>query len=151
MGDELSELIDTAMYKESAAQAFYIAAQKKSDDPGAVSLMKELAGEELHHSRELQKLKDKGLKAAAWHRNKVPNLMISEYLTGSDSAEGAGLQDLIITAMKREQQAVEFYSNMMAVMREESAKRLCQSLVQWELSHKLKLELLYDGLFYKED
>ncbi len=150
MSDELAELLDTAIYKEIEAQSLYLAGQKKTQDPGAVSLMKELAKEELHHSGELKKLKDKGLKKSDWHQQKVPDLKISEYLTGDDSIEGAGLQDLLIFAMKREQQSVEFYSKMMGVARDETAKHLCESLVQWELHHKLRLELLYDGLFYKE-
>ncbi len=150
MPDDLTELWDTAIYKEIESQALYLAGQKKTQDPGAKSLMKELAKEELHHSEELKKLKDKGVKKGAWHQKRVPDLKISEYLTGDGLIEGGGLQDLLIFAMKREQQSVEFYSRMMGVMRDEAAKHLCESLVQWELHHKLKLELLYDGLFYKE-
>jgi len=40
---------------------------------------------------------------------------------------------------------------MMGIMRGESAKRLCERLVQEELKHKLKLETLYDDLFYGLD
>lgn len=74
--------------------------------------------------------------------------MISEYLTGSDTLEGAGLQDTLIFAIKREQQSIEFYSKMMGVIRDETAKPLCQRLVREELKHKLKLEMFYDDLFY---
>ena len=77
--------------------------------------------------------------------------MISEHLTGGDKLEGAGLQDTLIFAMKREQQAVEFYSNMMSVVKDKAAKQLCQKLVTEELKHKLKLETLYDDMFYTED
>ena len=45
MRDELTELLDTAIYKEIASQAFYIAGQDKTNDPAAKALMKELAGE----------------------------------------------------------------------------------------------------------
>ncbi len=151
MSDELSELLETAIYKEIEAQALYSAGQKKTQDPGAVSLMKELAKEELRHAEELKRLKDKGLKKNAWHQKRVPDLKIAEYLTAADSVEGAGLQELLVFAMKREQQSVEFYSRMMTAMRNEEAKRLCEGLAQWELRHKLRLELLYEGLFYKED
>jgi hypothetical protein len=40
---------------------------------------------------------------------------------------------------------------MMSVLRDQDAKSLCQSLVQEELKHKLKLETYYDDLFYGED
>lgn len=151
MADELAELLDTAIYREIASQAFYIAGQKKTDDPGAIALMQELAQGELGHSQSLKSLKEKGLKGQFWHREQVPNLMISEYLTAPDSVEGAGLQDLLIFAMKREQQAVEFYSRMMGALSDLSAKQLCQGLVHEELKHKLRLEIFYDNLFYRKD
>lgn len=151
MSDELIELLDTAIYKEIASQAFYIAGQTKIQDPGAKALMKELAEEELKHSRWLKNLKEKGLDEGNWHRDEVPNLMISQYLTGGETLEGAGLQDTLVFAMKREQQSIEFYSILMSVMRDETAKRLCERLVHEELRHKLKLEIFYDDLFYGED
>lgn len=151
MSDELTELLDAAMYKEIASQAFYIAGQNKTQDPGAKALMKELAEEEQKHLQWLKNLKERGLGKRGWHQEKVPNLMISEYLTGGDILEGAGLQDTLVFSMKREQQAVEFYSKMMGVIRDETAKHLCERLVHEELKHKLRLETFYDDLFYSED
>ncbi len=151
MPDELAELLDTAIYREIASQAFYIAGQSKTQDPGARALLKELAREELKHSRWLKSFKEKGLAKRGWHQGKVSNLMISEYLTGGDTLEGAGLQDALTLAIKREHQAVEFYSRMMSVMRDETARHLCQRLAHEELKHKLKLETFYDDLFYSED
>lgn len=151
MQDELSELLQTAMYKEIASQAFYIAGQDRTDDPGAKELMKELAEEEGHHLQMLKELKEQDWPGSDWHREKIPNLMISEYLIGGDKLEGASLQDTLVFAIKREQQAVEFYSRMMGVLRSKDAKRLCERLVQEELKHKLRLEMFYDDLFYGED
>ena len=111
MPDELVELWDTAIYKEIASQAFYIAGEKKTQDPGAKALMKELAEEELKHSQRLKDFKERGLKKRDFYPEKVPNLMISEYLTVSETLENAGLQDTLTAAMKHEKQAIEFYSN----------------------------------------
>lgn len=151
MPDDLAELLDSAIYKEVASQAFYEAGQNKTQDTAARALMQELAKEELGHMQKLKKLKEQGLPAQDWHREKVPNLKISEYLVGADTLEGAGLQDTLISAIKREQQAVEFYSKMTGIMRDEEAKRLCEGLAHEELKHKLRLELLYDDLFYGEN
>ncbi|MBI4304639.1 MAG: ferritin family protein [Chloroflexi bacterium] len=150
MRDELTELIDTAIYKEIASQAFYIAGQSRTPDPGARALMKELANEELGHSRLLKSLKEKGLKGRKWHIEKVPDLKISEYLTGVDTLEGASLQETLIFATKREQQSIEFYSRMTSVIGDEDARNLCEKLVTEEMKHKLRLETLYDKLFYQE-
>lgn len=151
MPDELTDLLDTAIYKEIASQAFYIAGEKKTQDPGAKALMKELAKEELRHSQLLKNLKEKGLWKLGWYQEKVPNLMISEYLIGGETLGDAGLQDTLIFAVKREQQAVDFYSRMMGIMRDQTAKRLCERLVHEELKHKLRLEMFYDDFFYGED
>jgi rubrerythrin len=151
MPDELTELLDTAIYKEIASQAFYIAGQNKIRDAGTRALMKELAEEELKHSQWLKNLKEKGLASQDWHREKMPNLMISEYLTGGDTLEDANVQNTLLFAMKREQQSVEFYSKMMSVMRAEDAKHLCHDLVHEELKHKLKLETLYDDMLLLEE
>jgi rubrerythrin len=151
MSDALAELLDTAIYKEIASQAFYVAGQRKTEDPGAKALMKELAEEELKHSQLLKILKEKDLGKLGWHREKVPNLMISEYLTGSETLEGAHLQDTLIFAMKREQQSVDFYSRMTGIIVDRDTKRVCQNLVSKELKHKLRLEVFYDNLFYEED
>ncbi|MFB0559203.1 MAG: ferritin family protein [Dehalococcoidales bacterium] len=151
MPDELAELLDTAIYKEITSQAFYVAGQSKTQDPAAKALMKELAREELEHSEQLKSLKEQGFRKQDWHRKKVPDLMISQYLVGDYGLEGAGLQDTLVFAMKREQQAVEFYSKMMGIMRDEAAKHLCERLVHEELKHKLRLEVFYDDLFYGED
>lgn len=151
MPDDLTELLDTAIYKEIAAQAVYEAGIKKTNDPAAKALMKELAREELGHTRKLKKLKEEGFSKKDWHHEAVPNLLLSEHLTGGETLEGISFQDLLITAMKREQQAVEFYARMMGVLRDTTAKQLCEGLVHEELKHKLRLETLYDDLFYSED
>lgn len=148
---ELDELLETAMYKEIAAQALYLAGQKMTQDSGAVTLMKELAADEIEHLEWLKQLKEKGFKAGGHYPKKVPDLMLSSYLTTGDTLEGTGLQDTLTFAIKREQQSVEFYTNMMGVMRDRAAKRLCQRLVRAELGHKYKLETFYDDLFYTED
>ena len=146
MPDELTELLDAAIYKEIASQAFYIAGQNKTDDLAARALMKELAGEELKHARWLEALKEKGLQYQDWQSEKISDLLISEYLIGGDTLEGAGVQDTLLFAMKREQQAVEFYSRMKSLLADETAKQLCQRLMREELKHKLKLETLYDDM-----
>ena len=155
MQNELDVLLDTAIYKEIASQALYIAAQDKTQDPSAKTLLKELAEEELGHSELLKNLKDKIMDKVSdkWsdRQNRIQNLMISEYLTGPENVEGAGLQETLVFAMKREQQAIEFYSKMMNAMIDEAAKRLCERLVREELKHKLRPEMFYDDFFYRED
>ncbi|MFC1910080.1 ferritin family protein [Chloroflexota bacterium] len=151
MTDELVDLFDKAIYKEIAAEATYIAGQKMTQNPAAMALMKELALEEHKHAEVLRDMKEKGPKYYKWHNAKVPDLKISQYLVSGDSLEKVNLQDALIFAIKREQQAVEFYSNMIGIPTDASAKRIAHRIADEELKHKLKLEILYDDIFYKED
>jgi len=148
MLDELTEVLDTAIYKEIASQALYEAAQQKTNDPAAKGLLRELALQEVEHAEKLKDLKQRGLTEQQWHPEKVADLKISNYLTGGETLEGAGLQDTLIFAMKREEESVDFYRQMMGMMREETAKQFCASLSNEELRHKMRLEILYDQLFY---
>lgn len=151
MPDELTEVLDSAIYKEIASQAVYEAAQQKTRDPGARELLKELASQEVGHAEKLKRLKEKGTAEISWHRDKIADLKISNYLTGGETLEGAGLQDTLIFAMKREEESVDFYRKMTGMMREEEARQLCASLANEELGHKKRLEVLYDQLFYGDD
>lgn len=148
MTDELTELLDMAIYKEIASQAIYLVGQSRTEDPGAKTLLKDLVEAESEHARRLREFKEEGLAKPDWHREGIANLRIGEYLTGSDMLNGAGLQDTLIFAIKREQQSLEFYSKLMSVLGGEAAKHLCGRLAREELRHKLKLELFYDDLFY---
>lgn len=146
---ETADLLQMAMYREVASNAFYVAGQGKTEDPGAAALMKELAGEESEHYRRLAEYKEHGKISRAVQ--KVKDLMQTAYLTGGDSLEGAGLQDTLIFAIKREQDAVDFYTRLTGTMTTKTGKELCRKLATQELGHKMKLELLYESLFLKED
>ncbi len=151
MPDELAEVLDSAIYKEIASQAIYEAAQQKTNDPAAKKLLKELAGQEVKHAEKLKALKEMGLVKPHWYQDKIADLKISDYLTGGGTLEGAGLQDTLIFAMKREDESVDFYRKMMGMMRAKEAKQLCAGLANEELRHKMRLEILYDRLFYGND
>jgi rubrerythrin len=148
---EIEDIIEAAMFQEIASQAFYVAAQNQSPEPGVETMLKDLAAEEGKHLDWLRNIRDKGIKSSGSHPDKVTDLKLSEYLTGGDKLDGAGLQDTLIFAIKRERQSMDFYDNMMSILREKGAKQLCRRLVQAELGHKYKLETLYDDLFYRED
>ncbi len=80
----------------------------------------------------------------------VANLRLSDYLTAPESLQNSGLQEALAFAIKREQEAVDFYTRMMAALLEAPANEFCACLVQDELKHKLKLETFYEELYLKE-
>jgi len=78
--DELTGVLDSAIYKEVVSQAVYEAAQQKTDDPADKELLKELAGQEVKHTEKLKELKEKGLVKPRWHQDKIADLKISNAL-----------------------------------------------------------------------
>jgi rubrerythrin len=148
---EMSDLLDTAIYKEIASQTLYIEAQRDTDDAAARMMLRRLADEELKHAETLKKLKEAGWKPEEWSAAKVAGLGTSDYLRAPDTLAGAGLQEVMIFAMKREQQSMEFYTQMMDAARLEEAKGLCARLTQEELKHKMKLELEYERMFPEKE
>jgi rubrerythrin len=150
MENEFADLLDTAIYKEIASEALYSALKEKTSDPGARALMENLAEQEKMHARRLTDIKDKGY-TKDWHHKVAKDLKIGEYLTAPDNLEGVGLQDTLVFAIKREQKSIEFYSKMTGLFRTQSAKNLCNKLAKEELSHKIRLEIIYDDLFLGDD
>jgi rubrerythrin len=150
MDQEIVELLDIALDREIAAQAFYIGGQKRTDDPGALQLMKELARQEEKHYEWVKKFKETGT-SGTWSSKVLTDLKISENLIDTRIPDRAGLQDVITAAMKREEYSAEFYSKMKNTFGSQSGKDLCDKLNNEEKKHKLKLEKFYDELFNKEN
>jgi rubrerythrin len=149
--EDMLELWDTAIYKEIASQSLYIEARNETEDPAAEMMLARLADEELKHAEILKKLKEAGWKPEEWSATKVADLKTSEYLRAPDTLAGVGLQEVLIFAMKREQQSMEFYTRLMGSARQEEAKALCARLAQEELKHEMKLELEYERMFPEKE
>jgi rubrerythrin len=148
---DIDDLLEAALYKEVDSRNYYSDGQKLTGDLGAIQLMKELAEAEDKHVEWIRNLKEKGVQSGRYYPQKIRDLMLSEHLTGGDTLEGAGLQDTLIYAIKRERQSLEFYANMMGIMRDRAAKALCRRLANAELGHKYLLEKMYDNLFLAEN
>lgn len=150
MNEEIQELLESAIYKEIASEALYRNYAKLTGDPSAAQLILELADEEKKHTSWLTSLKDKG-GVRKWHNKRVSDLKISDHLNAADTIEGAGLQDTLLFSIRKEQLSIDFYSRMTGILKTHAAKNLCLKLVNEEIRHKVKLEILYDDLFLSED
>jgi rubrerythrin len=58
--------------------------------------------------------------------------------------------EALALAMKKEQQAVEFYRNLAESTEDDEIKKLCLEMAGMELSHKQKLENAYTDVAYIE-
>jgi rubrerythrin len=151
MVNEITELLDTAIDREIAAEAFYLAAQKMTTDSGALALLKELAAREAQHREWVKGLKAQAGKLKGRPARTTVDLKISEGLTDPELTVGASLQDIITIALKREQYSIEFYNRLKPALTGEEAGLLCEKLLQEEQGHKHKLEVFYDDFFNQEN
>ena len=77
-------------------------------------------------------------------------MRITEYLEGKTLAPDSTLQDAMVFAMKREEQARRFYEAMAAAVQSGELADLLAKLAAMEAAHKARLEALYEDVFLRE-
>ncbi len=139
---DFDSVIQFAIEREEEAINRYGELQKKAKTPGLKELLSDLQSEEMNHKRLLQGLDRKILETGSIPR--VDDMKISDYLVEEPLEEDMKFQDILIFAAKKEQKAVELYSDLAERAKSEEIKRLFQFLVAQEKSHKLRLESEYE-------
>lgn len=145
----VDEIIKQAVIKEQESFEFYRDALEIVTDAGARQLIDELAKEELGHKNKLENFKPEDLKD--YELKKIRDLRISEFLVEDDITDQTGFQGVLIKAMKKEQQAYEFFTSMIAAIEDDNVKKLFEIMANEELDHKNRLEKYYDDVVYSEN
>lgn len=147
--DAFNEIIEFAIRNEEKAIYSYGSLAEIARTPGLKKLLLELQEEEKNHKKLLQEITKE--KIESLEIREVTDLKISDYLVEEPSGSDMSFQDLLIFAAKKEQKAVEFYSDMESKVKNKELKKLLEFLVQQEKSHKLKLEEEYEKYVLEED
>ncbi|MBC8359077.1 MAG: ferritin family protein [Candidatus Aminicenantes bacterium] len=137
------DVINFAIKREEEAIQVYGNLIDLAKNPGVKKLLQELQEEEKNHKKLLQNITKEKIESLAI--TDVIDLKISDYLVEEPPSEDMNFQDLLILAAKKEQQAVELYSNLANKSKEGDLKKLFEFLIEQEKSHKLKLETEYDS------
>ncbi len=146
---DVKELIIKAAEEEEKSYRFYMEAIDITKDSASKVWLKELADEEVKHKEMLQNFDTS--KVTKFEPDETQDLHITEYLIDKDVTDIKDFQDVLIVAMKKEQQAYNFYVSMSQSSDNEDMKNLCRILAQEELKHKHKIELYYDDIIFKEN
>ncbi|MBC7187391.1 MAG: ferritin family protein [Calditrichaeota bacterium] len=147
--EQFRQAIRFAVEKEEEAAALYETAQQVAVTPLAKTTFSEFAAEERRHKAMLLELKPESLgKPAA---AKVPDLRISDYLVEVEFRPDMSYQDMLILAMKREEQSVRLYSDLQRRTGDAQLQRLFGLLAEEEARHKLRLETIYDDEVLQEN
>ena len=145
----VDEILKQAAVKEQESFEFYKNALEIVKDAGAIQLIDELAKEELKHKERLENFKPGELKDC--ELKKIRDLRISDFLVEEEITDKTGFQGVLIKAMKKEQNAYEFFTRMIDAIEDKEVKRLFEILANEELEHKNRLEKYYDDVVYSEN
>ena len=136
------DIIEFAIKREEEAVKAYGDMADIAKTPGLKKLLLDLQEEEKNHKKLLQEVTKE--KIESLEIEDVTDLKISDYLIEESPSADVNFQDVLILAAKKEQKAVELYSNLERKVKKKELKKLFEFLIQQEKSHKLRLEEEYE-------
>lgn len=140
----VNDILETGIRLETRSEEIYRGASQRVTVPGAKALLAELAEEEVRHRRLLEGVRDSGEYDRVGAGPAPADFHVSDYLDEGSLEADAPLQDILLFAIRREQQAIELYSRMSDIYAGTNAVPLLQRLVREEQGHKERLEREYD-------
>lgn len=147
--EKFNEVIDFAIQGEKDAVGFYHELQTKTKFQAQKKMLKEYEDMEKGHIIVLENIRKKGMQNITV--KEVTNLNISEYLVEVEPNAEMDYQDILILAMKKEEQAQKLYANMAGNFPGTELETLFLKLAAEEAEHKLQFETLYDEHVLKEN
>ncbi len=143
---DLNEIIDFAIEKEQEAADFYTMAAGYEDMAGSREMFEEFAAEELKHKQMLEDLKKGSVDASLkdYKLKWITDIKRSDYLIDVEYHKGMTYREILHLAMKREEQALKLYNDLLANTEDDQTRKLLKVLCQEEAKHKLALETMYD-------
>ena len=147
--EKFNEVIDFAIQGEKDAVEFYRELQTKTKFQAQKKMLKEYEDMEKGHVIVLENIRKKGMQNITV--KEVINLNISEYLVEVEPNAEMDYQDILILAMKKEEQAQKLYANMAGNFPGTELETLFLKLAAEEAEHKLQFETLYDEHVLKEN
>ncbi len=145
--DSLRDVLFFAIRKEHDARELYLMFKDMVKDPGAKTLLQELADQELGHRNLLQKALDEGGVESLVGKLPVQDLRVSDAFVAEPIGPQSSPQDIMIFAMKNEQASYDLYSVMGNNYAGTPLSSLFSRLAQEELHHKETLERQYEEHF----
>jgi|YNPNPStandDraft_1061719.scaffolds.fasta_scaffold52341_2 rubrerythrin len=147
--EQFQQVIKFAVEKEEEAATLYETAGQVAVTPLAKKTFAEFVAEEKKHKRMLLELKPESLGTQA--SAPVADLKISDYLVDIEFRPDMSYQDMLILAMKREEQSVRLYTDLRRQTGDAELQRLFDLLTEEEKRHKLRLETIYDDEILTEN
>ncbi len=146
--EQYKEILKLAIDNEIEAYEFYLNAAQKSKTDNLKTTFNELAEEELNHKRTLEGFLNNETKQMQFQE--TTDYKIAESSDLPQLTPEMSFADGIMLAIKKEQEAMEMYSNFAEVSLDDAQKQMFIQLANMEQGHKTKLEDLYSNTAYTE-
>jgi len=147
--EKFNEIIDFAIKGEQEAVEFYQQLQAMVSFAAKKDMLHDLEEMEKGHIKALENLRQNEINDITIP--KVQNLRISDYLVEVKPTADMSYQDIIITAMKREESSCNLYSSLADNSDDMKVKNLFLRLAAEEAKHKLNFEKIYDEEILKDN
>jgi len=146
---KFNEILNYAIERENEAAEFYRYMQDIVKFESQKELLKEYQLMEESHARALKTINESSIEES--DVSQIEDLKISDYMVKRQPSSEMTYQDIIITAMKREEAAYKLYTEMSNNISEPKIKKLFEKLAEEELKHKVHFEKIYDDEFFQEN
>jgi rubrerythrin len=147
MNEELQALIEQAIAQEELSHAFYKRMADLVSHQETKETFEYLAHEELDHKAFLQQcLTPAGCTLAG----KATDTKLAEITQTPSISEDLSPKEALVVAMKREEGSHNFYKHLASLQPPGEAKVFLEKMAEVELSHKEKVEYLYDNAAFPE-
>ena len=145
------DAIKIAIKEEIKAYNLYLETSKKVSGAGTKKMLEELAEMEKGHRKILEGVIE-NQKSELLGKN-IPRQSpgIADFLVEVELAEHSSVQDVMIFAMKAEEKAFKFYTELKMRFAGTELENLFDNLAEEEKGHKIKLENEYDEFVLRDN
>jgi len=144
------EIIKFAIDREKEAVDFYKDLQARVKFQTQKDMLLELQQMEEGHITALENILKREYEDIKL-KDEVQDLKISDYLVEKEPSDNMDYQDILIIAMKREENSTKLYKDLAVQVDDDHTKKIFIRLSQEEAAHKLRFEKLYDEVILKEN
>jgi rubrerythrin len=142
------QILKDAIQGEIEAQKFYLAVAEKTRNSFLKELFLSFSEEEKKHRQILENFRDKPSETINF--SKVPDFHVAETIEPPELTLEMRPQDAIALAMKKEQAAMEHYTQLADACIDPDQKKIFLELAAMEREHKNKMEAAFVDIGYPE-
>ncbi len=143
----MEAVIKNAIDQEELSRAFYLRLAEVVSHADTKETLRYLAREELEHKQFLEGcITPQGCKLTGRPRE----VHLAELLEAPSFSDALAPKEALVVAMKREEGSQRFYKALAALQPPGEIRDFLEKMAQVELSHKEKMEYLYDNTAFPE-